>query len=111
MAKTKAVAKKRRKNGFTIPVAAAAPIVMVGARAVQVGFEQNSVTDVFNHLTKVFTGFHLVSDAEGTHVFFRAEYLKQGLLPLGLGLLSHKLATRFGINRAIANAGIPYIRI
>jgi len=37
--------------------------------------------------------------------------MKRGLLPLALGLAGHKLANRFGVNRMIANAGIPLIRL
>jgi hypothetical protein len=35
----------------------------------------------------------------------------RGLSPIIGGILVHKLASKFGINRAIARAGIPFVRI
>jgi hypothetical protein len=35
----------------------------------------------------------------------------KGWTPIVAGFLVHKLASKFGINRAIAGAGIPFIRI
>jgi hypothetical protein len=37
--------------------------------------------------------------------------LNWGLMPILAGMLVHKIAGRVGINRAIAGAGIPFIRI
>jgi len=37
--------------------------------------------------------------------------MSQGLKPLAIGVVVHKLAGWLGINRAIAGAGIPFIRI
>ena len=42
---------------------------------------------------------------------FYPQALKGGLLPLGIGVIIHKIAGMAGINRAIAGAGIPYLRI
>lgn len=47
-------------------------------------------------------------DAAGTFEFHR---MKRGALPLVMGVLGHKVATKLGINRAISSAGIPYLRI
>ena len=35
----------------------------------------------------------------------------RGLTPIVAGFLIHKLASKLGINRAIAQAGIPFVRI
>ena len=37
--------------------------------------------------------------------------MSQGLKPLAIGVIVHKVAGWLGINRAIAGAGIPFIRI
>jgi hypothetical protein len=42
---------------------------------------------------------------------FSLNSMKSGLLPLFIGTLVHKAAGMLGINRAIAGAGIPIIRI
>lgn len=42
---------------------------------------------------------------------WRAQYLMAGMGPIVLGILAHKVASRLGVNRALANAGVPVIRI
>jgi hypothetical protein len=42
---------------------------------------------------------------------FSLSRLKDGLLPVFLGAGVHKAASWFGINRMLAQAGIPFIRI
>jgi len=42
---------------------------------------------------------------------FSMNAMKTGLLPLAVGTIIHKVAGMLGINRAIAGAGIPIIRI
>jgi len=53
----------------------------------------------------VYTGYN---PANGT---FSVGNMSQGLKPLAIGVIVHKLAGWLGINRAIAGAGIPFIRI
>jgi len=38
-------------------------------------------------------------------------YAKWGLLPIVLGLVVHKGANMFGLNRALASANVPIIRL
>jgi hypothetical protein len=42
---------------------------------------------------------------------WETEGLKQGALPIFAGFAAHYLASRLGINRALARAGIPFVRI
>jgi predicted cobalt transporter CbtA len=42
---------------------------------------------------------------------FNLANLRQGLLPVVAGFIVHMFAGKLGINRAIARAGIPFIRI
>jgi hypothetical protein len=47
------------------------------------------------------------NDTIGFHPYL----LKYGTLPLAAGVLAHKLANKFGVNRMLKSAGIPFIRI
>lgn len=40
-----------------------------------------------------------------------ASRLKYGLIPMLLGVGVHKVASKLGLNRALASSGIPWIRI
>ena len=42
---------------------------------------------------------------------FHFAHMKNGSLPILGGFLVHKLASKLGINRAIASAGIPFISV
>lgn len=42
---------------------------------------------------------------------FSSNDLKYGLVPVVAGAMVHKLASWFGINKMIAQSGIPFIRI
>lgn len=42
---------------------------------------------------------------------FHLGHMKNGTLPIIAGALVHKMAGKFGINRMIAQAGIPWISI
>jgi hypothetical protein len=42
---------------------------------------------------------------------FTGAYLSQGLYPIMIGFAIHKIASMFGVNRALASARVPFIRI
>jgi len=52
-----------------------------------------------------YTGFNPVTNQ------FSMTNMNLGLKPLAIGVIVHKLAGWIGINKAIAGAGIPFIRI
>lgn len=84
---------------MTIPLALAAPLGVAGIRVgkdLASGEYANAVQDV--------TGF----DASGK---FHWPELVKTYGPVVAGLVMHKAANKFGVNRALANAGIPLIRI
>lgn len=98
--------KRRRRNKFTLPLTVAGPIVLTGLNAVQKAQEMNSITWGAAELGATLTGYHpLVADKWS---FGR---LKKGLIPILFGAGAHKLANAFGINRFLARAGVPIIRI
>lgn len=101
MAKKK---KTRKKNGFTIPIAIAAPMGYVGIRTFQ-EFNNVGATEAMLHLSKSFTGYDFVESK------WDWWWMKGGLFPILFGAGAHKVASKLGINRVIAQAGVPWLRI
>lgn len=114
MAKTKTATRyrsrpakrRRRKNGFTIPLAVMAPIGVVGATAISTG----SLKDGANYITGALTGYRPDWKEKGWSPF-HAERLKSGAFPILLGIFAHKVAGKLGVNRMLASSGVPFIRI
>jgi len=95
---------RRRKNGFTIPIAIIAPMGLVGWNTAL--YAQNQGVDVaLDKLGYWFTGYS-VKDAD-----WKWWRMKGGLFPLLGGTLVHKAASKLGLNRALAQAGVPWLRI
>jgi hypothetical protein len=120
MAKSRAVARRRarryfaRKSSglrkFTLPlavVAGFAPIVMGTidhTRWNGLGGADGGIDWAIRGLT----GYSPNKAYGRTWEFKR---LTAGALPILIGLLTHKIAGRLGINRMLASAGIPIIRL
>lgn len=109
MAKRRALVRRRSfipRRGFrskpkmTIPLSVVAGFVPL---AVGVWNRRSSGQAVADYLQSSFTG---VSNGQ-----FNFANLKTGLLPIVAGFAVHKMAGAFGINKAIARARIPFIRI
>lgn len=101
--------KNRGKRKFTIPLA-----VVAGVGA---GFAQPIATAMkgdypaaLGQVVHNYTGFEGV---EQGNVKFNPEHLKKGLLPLIVGVLIHKFVggPPLNVNRSLAAAGVPIIRI
>lgn len=101
---TKRRRKTRRKNGFTLPVAVAAPVAMMGMDIIS-EFQRVGAQGAFNLATSRVTGYS--PDQKN----FDIRRFKYNMLPIGMGLMVHKIAGKLGVNRAIAKSGIPWIRI
>jgi len=101
------MAKKRRhgKRKFTLPIAAAGGVA-AGVVSAVAEVDGNIMTPIFAQ--KVIARYTGVNMTNGS---FNAEYLKLGLLPAVAGCLIHWGASKFGINRMIARAGVPILRI
>lgn len=110
MARSKAVARRRRFSfkrtrsapKMTIPLAVVAGFVPT---AVGVWNRRSSGQAVADYLQQGFTG---ITPGTGQFAFSN---LKVGLLPIAAGFMVHKVASMLGVNRAIARARIPFIRI
>jgi hypothetical protein len=100
------MAKKKRRysRSFTVPVAIVAPLALEGVarfQDVQEGNSQLALDRIVQHYTGYSPNLH----------DWRWERLKVGAGPLLVGLIAHKIATKFGLNRALGRAGVPFIRI
>jgi hypothetical protein len=96
--KSKHIGKKK----MTIPIGIVAGLT---PGAIGVWTRRNNLANAADFVCNAYTG---VSPQTGT---FNAGSLKYGLLPLVAGFAVHKIASMVGINRAMASAGIPWVRI
>ncbi len=93
-----------RRGGSTIPlavVAGFAPGLLWAFDSVKQGNWEGGL----QRLEAAYVAY----DPWGNH--FSTQYLWKGLYPAILGFVIHGAASKFGINRAIARARIPWIRI
>lgn len=95
---------KRRASKMTLPIA---PLAGLGAGLVQpveVALSGDYRGAAFV-LCRAYTGFDPFTNS------FKLSNLKQGLLPLLVGVGAHKVAGMVGINRMLAAAKIPLVRV
>lgn len=100
----KGKAKRHSKPGFTLPVAVVAGFLPLGMRAVA-GWKEGGLEGASHQLIMGTTGY------DHREQKFRFPAMAQGLGPILAGIMVHKLAGRLGVNRAIARAGVPFLRI
>jgi len=87
------------------------PISIIGGFAVPVGklwTDYKAYGDInvtTRQVGQFFTGYDYTTGQ------WNMASMRFGLLPILLGSVAHKVANKLGINRMIANAGIPVIRI
>jgi len=95
----------RHRKSFTLPVA-----VVAGFMPAINGVwnRRSSLNDISNYLFQSFTG--ITPGATGTSAF-QFSNLMGGLIPVIAGFVAHGVASKLGVNRAIARTGIPFIRI
>lgn len=98
-------ATRRKKKTFTVPMLIALPIA---SQASQFYYEwqREGIQKATAWVVSRYTGYNRYGSPR-----WQFRNLETGALPLVLGLVGHKLANKFGLNRAIANAGIPFIRL
>jgi len=89
---------------MTIPLAALigfAPLTFTTVSA----FKTGGVEGAARVATASLTGYNTYSKT------WEYQHMWNGLFPILIGLGVHKLASKVGINRALAGAGVPFIRI
>jgi len=108
MAKTRVIyrnrfSKKRthHRRKFTLPLA-----VMAGLSVPVIGTVQRISTpaEIPPYLVAGFTGL----GADGQ---FNFANLRAGAFPVMAGMAAHWIASKLGVNRALGQAGVPFIRI
>lgn len=93
---------KKQMNISLAVVAGLLPIPIKGYEAYKQG---QGWSQIARQTLLAFTGWDFWNSN------FKAQNLRYGLAPAVAGVLAHKLANRLGVNRAIKNAGIPWISI
>jgi hypothetical protein len=96
-----------RAKSTTIPLAIVAGFIPTAGYALA-GFRQGGETGMTEGIARItarLTGYSITENK------FHGMELVKGYGPILLGFITHKLASKLGINRAIARAGIPLLRI
>lgn len=101
MAKAKAY---RKRAGLTVPVAVVAGFTPLVARAIT-GYQGNGIVGLGDGVLSGLTGYSTFDRK------WHSDIMMQNLGPIIAGFGVHWLAGRLGINRTIARARIPFIRI
>lgn len=86
-------------------LAGLAPTAAFAYDGFKVGGDQGGIVEAAHRVTMRLTGYEWKGG-----VWSAAEFTK-GWVPLLVGAFVHKTANRFGVNRMIARAGIPLLRI
>jgi hypothetical protein len=97
-------AKHRSKAGFTLPIAVLAGFAPLGFNAIK-DYRDGGLQVLGKGLVLRTTGMNTDTGK------WMPEYLMQGLGPIVAGVFVHKLASKLGINRALAGAGVPFLRV
>jgi hypothetical protein len=90
----------RKRGGFTVPVAVLAGFAPMISDVAQLGIMQTPHVVAYELL-----GYNTWDKT------WKGDRAVKGWAPILAGFLVHKLAGKLGINRAIAQAGIPILRI
>lgn len=92
------------RAGFTIPLAVVAGLIPTFQVTYQ-GYQQGGISAAFNQLTYNLTGYNPANK------YWDLMSLVRGWTPIIAGFAVHKLAGYIGINRTLARARVPFIRI
>lgn len=95
-----------RRAGFTVSAAVLAGMAPVTIYAIN-DLKTGGVPSLLDGLARRLTGF----GTAGSGGLWEPKHLASGLLPILGGVAVHKLASRMGVNRAMAKAGIPFLRV
>ena len=95
--------KSHQKRSFTLPMA---PIIGVIAMPDVQEIAKYAMNRDFGAVIRSVPRLIGIEDGQ-----FNANLFFNNMIPLGLGVGTHWLASKFGLNRMIARAGIPIIRI
>jgi hypothetical protein len=97
---------KHRKGRPGVSLAIVAGFTPLAVHALS-DFRTGGLASLGDGVSRRLTGF----GTEGSGGLWEPKYLSQGLLPILGGAVIHKIANRFGVNRAIKSAGLGFISI
>jgi len=99
--------KKRGKRKFTLPIAVVGGLAAGLAEPIMNIVTKGELVPSLNHIGAIYTGYNALAGQ------FQPDMLKRGLLPLIIGVLVHKFVggPPLNLNRALAAANVPFIRI
>jgi hypothetical protein len=89
---------------MTIPLAALAGFVPLAGRAIT-GYQGNGLYGAMDGVLSGLTGYSSFDKQ------WHADILMANTGPIVAGILVHKLASKLGINRALSQAGVPFLRV
>lgn len=96
--------KKRRSNGFTLPVALIAGFTPLSVQVLD-GWSAGGFRGALKQGTLALTGFN-TDDSK-----WYPDWMKAGFWPIVLGATIHWGAKKLGLNRALGRAGVPVLRV
>jgi len=97
-------ARRSKRGGFALPLAAIAGFAPLASYTIA-DMQGGGLPLVAKGLSWRLTGWNVDANK------FDASGLWQGLFPILGGVLVHKIASKLGVNRALAGAGVPFVRI
>lgn len=104
--------RRSSRRSFTIPMAVVAGLIPPASNAWAAAASQTGASGsdrlraVGSSLIRDFTGWDTYSKR------WSAFYLKEGAVPVALGIMVHRfIGGSLGVNRYLAKAGIPFVRI
>jgi len=102
--------KRRRRSSFTLPLGIVLPVAYGVGEPLYWGISQKMPLDeIGRHLLYRYTGIHMWSGKWSPNLEDKA--FLPGLPALLIGAVVHLLASRLGINRMLARAKVPLVRI
>lgn len=95
----------RKRAGFTLPLAVIAGMAPIALHTMN-GYKSGGISGALNDLSAYTTGY-VPADNQ-----WKPAHLVEGMGPVLLGLAVHKfIGGKMGLNRMLANAGVPLVRL
>lgn len=97
----------RRAKKTTIPLAVVAGFAPLAVDTINTVRDPNQGFGQIPHVL----GWHLLGINTWDNNKFEFGRLVKGWSPIIAGIVAHKLAGKFGVNRMLASAGVPFLRV
>lgn len=97
--------KPKKKRSPTFPLTIVVPVGMTAYRRVDEITRNVDPFEIMDRQIYELTGYSVKFQN------WKWDRLHLGLFPIVGGIIAHKIVNKLGVNRAIAAAGVPWIRI